>query len=76
MAAILYSPPEDVFGQSMPGVPLKSRLNAEIKAKSVHYLVKSSHIRLIEGRRSYFDAFAILKNKIHNSRTYFHHFGC
>ena len=60
MAAILFSPPEDIFGPSKPGVPLKSRFNAKIKAKSVLYLVKFSHIHLIEGRRTFFGAFAIL----------------
>ena len=60
MAAILFSPPEDIFGPSKPGVPLKSRFNAKIKAKSVLYFVKFSHIHLIEGRRTFFDAFAIL----------------
>ena len=60
MAAILFSPPEGHSGPSKPGVPLKSRLNAKIKAKSVLYLVKLSHIHLIEGRRTFFDAFAIL----------------
>ena len=60
MAAILFSPPEGNSGPSKPGVLLKSRLNAEIKAKSVLYLVRLSHIHLIEGRRTFFDAFAIL----------------
>ena len=60
MAAILSSPPEGNSGPSKPGVPLKSRLNAKIKAISVLYLVKLSHIHLIEGRRSFFVAFAIL----------------
>ena len=60
MAAILFSPPEDIFGTSTPGVPLKSRLNAKRNAKAVLHLVKLSHIHLIEGRKSFFAAFAIL----------------
>ena len=53
MVAILFSPPEGNFGPSTTGVPLKSRFNAKMKAKSVLYLVNFRLIHLIEGRRTF-----------------------